>query len=166
MVVSTPGPWPGWGKANARYLGLPRHPEMVRRAREFARRAATDWAVSEEMIFTIEVLISELVTNSVRHAVGRHVRVWVRLRGHLLFVEVQDGGAVQQLCMRTPDLEAENGRGLLLVNALALRFRSIGFVHPRDPPPGRWCPGHGDGWGSWTDNRASINTAKTWWISW
>lgn len=111
-----------WEEANVRYLGLPRIPEMVRRAREFARRAATDWAVSEEMIFTIEVLASELVTNSVCHTAGDHVQMWCRLRGRLLFIEVHDGGPAWHLPASLPDLDAENGRGLLLVDTLALRW--------------------------------------------
>ncbi|WP_326644913.1 ATP-binding protein [Streptosporangium sp. NBC_01755] len=113
---------------------------MVGQAREFARRAAADWAVGEGTTATVELLVSELVTNSVCHTAGDHVQVWVRLRGRLLFIEVHDGGpawrlraslpdldaenggAVRRLRARPPDLEAENGRGLLLVNALALRW--------------------------------------------
>ncbi|GAA4203039.1 hypothetical protein GCM10022252_60070 [Streptosporangium oxazolinicum] len=139
-AMSGSDPQRRWEEADVRYLGLPRIPEMVGRAREFVRRAALDWAVGKDTTATVELLISELVTNSVCHTAGDHVQVWVRLRGRLLFVEVHDGGpawrlrtslpglgdenggAARRLRARPSDLEAENGRGLLLVNALALRW--------------------------------------------
>lgn len=68
---------------------------------------------------TVELLVSELATNAVVHAYGARVRVQVRVRGRRLRVEVSD----DSLSLPAPRLAAvgaENGRGLALVDALAV----------------------------------------------
>jgi hypothetical protein len=49
---------------------LPAEPEIVAEARARARRQVTAWGL-EEVTFTTELLVSELVTNAIRHASRR-----------------------------------------------------------------------------------------------
>jgi len=61
------------------------------------------------------LLASEVVTNAIVHA-RSNAFVRVRLLDHVLRVEVHDG--TRQLpTPRHPDLHAESGRGLMLVDA-------------------------------------------------
>lgn len=78
--------------------------------------------MDKDVVGTAELLLSELVTNSVRHAVrptGRLVAVGVELAPwRLLRVEVADASEVRPV-MREADPEGEGGRGLVLVRELA-----------------------------------------------
>jgi anti-sigma regulatory factor (Ser/Thr protein kinase) len=69
--------------------------------------------------FTTELLVSELVTNAIRHASGR-VRLRL-IRERTLVCEVLDGGASAPH-LRHPRAMDEGGRGLLLVSQLAERW--------------------------------------------
>ncbi|UWE07617.1 ATP-binding protein [Actinacidiphila bryophytorum] len=70
-----------------------------------------------------ELLVSELVTNSVRHAcrpTGRLIAVGAEMDpGRLLRVEVADASDVPPVVRVGAAPEAEGGRGLVLVGALA-----------------------------------------------
>ncbi|MFF8813098.1 ATP-binding protein [Streptomyces pactum] len=100
---------------------LPRHPRSVRRARGLLRVQALLWRVPEEAAETAVLLLSELMTNAVRHAhvpQGRLIKTRCMLDGKELRVEVSDAG--DELPQpRTAGLYAESGRGLALVAALA-----------------------------------------------
>jgi anti-sigma regulatory factor (Ser/Thr protein kinase) len=63
------------------------------------------------------VLTSELVTNAVRYGVGP-VELRLTWSAAAIRVEVQDQSAERPV-LRNPDREANNGRGLLLVDALS-----------------------------------------------
>jgi anti-sigma regulatory factor (Ser/Thr protein kinase) len=69
-----------------------------------------------------ELVVSELVTNAVRH--GRApIRMVLELAGSLLRVTVIDSAPRElDLRLRTPGPESMNGRGLLLVDAVARRW--------------------------------------------
>lgn len=95
------------------------------KARRLLRAQLEGWGVDKEVAATAELLLSELVTNSVRYAArpsARLVAVGVEFTpDRLLRVEVADASEVPPV-VRTQaaqDLEAEGGRGLLLVQALA-----------------------------------------------
>ncbi|MGW0820848.1 ATP-binding protein [Streptomyces sp. NPDC002845] len=110
----------------------------VRLAREFTRETLTDWAVAER---GDEVLlcVSELTTNALLHGVspGRGFRLQLALdSAGLLRVEVHDSGGGPE-DVRTPEssAEAEGGRGLLLVAALADKWG----VREREPGKVVWC---------------------------
>lgn len=66
------------------------------------------------------LLTNELVTNAVRHAAGA-VEVVVVDQPDLVRVEVHDGTATPPT-LQQPDWAAESGRGLWLVEQMALRW--------------------------------------------
>jgi anti-sigma regulatory factor (Ser/Thr protein kinase) len=73
----------------------------------------------------LELLVTELLTNSVRHAgLEEHetIRLRVAARPPSLHVEVRDGGRGFEPAVREPPPGAQGGRGLLLVDRLARRW--------------------------------------------
>ncbi|GAA0460272.1 SpoIIE family protein phosphatase [Streptomyces olivaceiscleroticus] len=109
----------------ARVHGLPKDavgdwnlaPEArsVARARELARDQLTDWGL-EALVDTTELLVSELVTNALRHGHGD-----IRLRlllDRTLVCEVWDADLAQPRRRRARDTD-EGGRGLQLVGLLS-----------------------------------------------
>ncbi|WP_189190086.1 ATP-binding SpoIIE family protein phosphatase [Streptomyces albiflavescens] len=88
------------------------------RARRLARRALSRWGL-EDMTDSVELLVSEVVTNAVRYA-SRPVTLRL-LRTDVLRCEVGDD--VPQLPrLRQARATDEGGRGLYLVNKLARRW--------------------------------------------
>jgi anti-sigma regulatory factor (Ser/Thr protein kinase) len=75
---------------------------------------------------TAVLLLSELVTNSVRHSrsgqPGQTVTVTVCSEGELVRVEVTDRSGATVPALRRGDAEAESRRGLHLVDSLAARW--------------------------------------------
>ncbi|MFI5757313.1 SpoIIE family protein phosphatase [Streptomyces sp. NPDC051569] len=88
------------------------------RARRLARRALARWDL-EELSDSVELLISEVVTNAVRYA-ERPVTLRL-LRTDVLRVEVGDDSPQLPRQRRARDTD-EGGRGLFLVNRLARRW--------------------------------------------
>ncbi|OKI67793.1 hypothetical protein AMK15_07095 [Streptomyces sp. MJM1172] len=104
---------------------LSRGPHAPARARALLRAQFTEWDIGAEPTDSAELLLSELVTNAVRHARAPHGRgIGVRLARYdgVLRVEVADAGPLVKL---TPQVVAdgdEQGRGLAIVAALAERW--------------------------------------------
>ncbi|MBB4710802.1 sodium/proline symporter [Streptomyces luteogriseus] len=97
---------------------LPRDPAAVAHARGLVSGQLEEWALPD-LAFTTELIVSELVTNAIRHATGP---VGLRLiRDRVLICEVSDGGSTSPRLRhaRTTD---EGGRGLLIVAQLAQRW--------------------------------------------
>jgi serine phosphatase RsbU (regulator of sigma subunit)/anti-sigma regulatory factor (Ser/Thr protein kinase) len=97
---------------------LPARPEIVAEARARARRQVTSWGL-EEATFTTELLVSELVTNAIRHA-----RPPIQLRmilDTMISCEVSDASGTAPHHRRA-DRYDEGGRGLMLVAQLAARW--------------------------------------------
>jgi anti-sigma regulatory factor (Ser/Thr protein kinase) len=93
-------------------------PAKVRDARELARETLATWGLTE-LSETVELLVSELVTNAVCHGAGD---IGLRLiRAGSLLCEVRDDG-YDLPTLRSTDVTAETGRGLQLVTALAERW--------------------------------------------
>ncbi|MEU2230258.1 SpoIIE family protein phosphatase [Streptomyces vietnamensis] len=88
------------------------------RARRLARRALARWDL-EELTDSVELLISEVVTNAVRYA-ERPVTLRL-LRTDVLRCEVGDDSPQLPRQRRARDTD-EGGRGLFLVNRLARRW--------------------------------------------
>ncbi|MFG3134080.1 ATP-binding protein [Streptomyces tendae] len=87
------------------------------RLRRLARACLTHWGCTE-LIDAAELLLTELVTNALRHANGSSIGVRIYVRGARLVIAVNDGSpAVPVLRPAGPD--DESGRGLFLVEALA-----------------------------------------------
>jgi anti-sigma regulatory factor (Ser/Thr protein kinase) len=70
----------------------------------------------------VRLLVSELVTNAVRHAGGDAVRLIVALRGGVLRVEVIDPGSGFEVRDAPDDPLRASGWGLVLVAELADRW--------------------------------------------
>ena len=84
-----------------------------------------DDRVDSSLLDDIRLLVSELVTNSVRHATGDRtgtVNLAVRLRPDRVRVEVSDMGAGFEPKPREPGQSQGSGWGLYLVDRLADRW--------------------------------------------
>ena len=78
--------------------------------------------LSPERMRDVRLLVSELVTNAVRHAGGEAVRLVVALTGSLLRIEVHDPGRGFELKPPPDDPLRSSGWGLVLVEELADRW--------------------------------------------
>lgn len=96
-------------------------PRLARRA--IRELLGTCPATSADQRDTATLLVSELVTNALRHADAcqrgrRRFRLTARVSAGLLRVEVYDQDPTRP-CAGDPGLAAEGGRGLSLLTALA-----------------------------------------------
>ncbi|MEV5571231.1 SpoIIE family protein phosphatase [Spirillospora sp. NPDC052269] len=110
---------------------LPTDPASVRRARGLVCSKLTEWGLSD-LVYTTELLASELVTNALRYAPGGiELRL---LLERTLTLEVLDRSAALPRLRHALD-DDENGRGLLVVSQLAHRWGT------RRTPAGKvvWC---------------------------
>ncbi|MER6613843.1 SpoIIE family protein phosphatase [Streptomyces xantholiticus] len=99
---------------------LSREPRSVGRARELTRGQLTAWGL-DALVDTVELLVSELVTNALRYGEGE-IRLRL-LRDRTLVCEVWDAGLVQPRRRRARDTD-EGGRGLQLVGLLSAAWGS------------------------------------------
>jgi PAS domain S-box-containing protein len=97
---------------------VPVDPARVAEARKITSRQLTEWGL-EEFAFTTELVVSELVTNAIRYAVGP-IRLRL-IRERSLICEVFDSGDTAPH-LRHPRTTDEGGRGLLLVSQFARRW--------------------------------------------
>jgi serine/threonine-protein kinase RsbW len=95
------------------------HPRCVARARADLRKALASWGLPamEEVALLV---LSELMTNAVRHArvPGRQIETRYLHQGKSVRIEVHDAGDLHPR-RGAPAPEAVHGRGLVLVEALA-----------------------------------------------
>jgi two-component sensor histidine kinase len=105
-------------------------PDAVGHARAFTRSLLVDGHADPATIQVALLLVSELVTNAVKHARTKAIELSLQLSGGILHVEVADDDPRRPLPV-TPTVEG--GRGLYLIEALA---QSHGD-RPRQPPPGK-----------------------------
>lgn len=122
-------------------------PETVRAARKAAVQSIKDWGLLP-LIDTVELLVSELVTNAVR-AVGlmalqanysdlNHfpcVMVQLRVEHDRLFILAWDGNSSPPTPKQARE-DDEGGRGLQLVEALS---QSWGYYIPNIGGKVVWC---------------------------
>ncbi|MFF7244764.1 SpoIIE family protein phosphatase [Embleya sp. NPDC008237] len=101
---------------------LPADPEHVARARELTTAQLGAWDL-DHLVFTTELVVSELVTNAVRY--GEHGPITLGLvRGRdVLICEVSDPSNTQPRLRRARSTD-EGGRGLFLVAQLTSRWGS------------------------------------------
>ncbi len=97
---------------------VPDDPAAVARVRAAAARTLDSWGLTEEA-FTTELILSELVTNALRHATGP-IRVRL-IRDRALICEVSDGSSTAPH-LRSAATTDEGGRGLFLVAQFAERW--------------------------------------------
>jgi serine phosphatase RsbU (regulator of sigma subunit) len=122
---------------------LPADPAIVADARARTVRQLAAWGL-EEIAFTTELLVSELVTNAIRHA-QPPIQLRIILDG-VLSCEVFDGSSTAPH-LRRADRYDEDGRGLMLVAQLAERWgtRHTGtgkIIWAQQPLPCRGGHGH------------------------
>lgn len=96
-------------------------PRSARAAREFVRRTCTLWEL-ETVVEPALLVVSELVTNAVRHA-RTGLTVGLRLRTDHLLVEVEDQDSRPPVLQHN-DRDALGGRGLILIDALSRSWGS------------------------------------------
>ncbi|MGW0733929.1 SpoIIE family protein phosphatase [Streptomyces sp. NPDC002851] len=97
---------------------VPDDPAAVADVRAAVAGQLSAWGL-EELAFTTEVVVSELVTNAIRHASGP---IQLRLlRDRTLICEVSDASSTSPHLRRATDTD-EGGRGLFLVAQLAGRW--------------------------------------------
>ncbi|MFJ1656542.1 SpoIIE family protein phosphatase [Streptomyces sp. NPDC088337] len=97
---------------------VPPDPSAVRVVRDDVSDRLSQWGL-DELAFTTELIVSELVTNAIRHARGP---IALRLiHESTLICEVSDGGHTSPHLRRARSTD-EGGRGLFLVAQLAQRW--------------------------------------------
>lgn len=113
-------------------LDLPAEPASVSRAREALEQLGPE--VPDDVLPDLRLLVSEVVTNAVRHtgaAPDARVRLVVEARPGVVRIEVHDEGVgFRAPSDPRPRPEGTSGWGLYLVGKLA---RSWGTVPPPDP---------------------------------
>ncbi|WP_329258225.1 ATP-binding protein [Streptomyces sp. NBC_01478] len=126
-------------QAHTREAFYRRDRRSVALAREFTRNTLAEWGITDR---TDDVLlcVSELATNAILHGVPPGRGYALRLCGHrdgVLRVEVRDSGTGDLRKVNTPyrDLDADSGRGLLLVSVVADKWG----VGERAPGKVVWC---------------------------
>ncbi|MYT74005.1 MULTISPECIES: ATP-binding protein [unclassified Streptomyces] len=123
-----------------------RERQSVPAARDFARAALTAWQKTTRAD-DILLCVSELTTNALLHGVppgrGFLLRITLDEGDDTVRVEVHDSGTGTP-AVPERSATAENGRGLLLVEALADKWG----VGERDPGKEVWCEFTGAGCGA------------------
>jgi anti-sigma regulatory factor (Ser/Thr protein kinase) len=105
-------------------------------ARAHARAVLWEWGADAGLAETLELLLSEMMTNAVKsvqeHGCPYPVRLWMLADGGSVLLLVWDATMPAPVPrVTTPD--AEHGRGLTLVDALS---RQWGYYHPAAQPGG------------------------------
>ncbi|MCJ1676094.1 SpoIIE family protein phosphatase [Streptomyces sp. APSN-46.1] len=98
---------------------LPAEPTAAARARDLTVTTLTRWGL-EEMAFTAELVVSELVTNAYRYGGGPPVILRL-IRDRCLICEVSDSSSTAPHLRRARTTD-EGGRGLFLVAQLTERW--------------------------------------------
>ncbi|MDX3074935.1 SpoIIE family protein phosphatase [Streptomyces sp. MI02-7b] len=107
----------GLGSCQVASWDLPPDPAAVSKARFLSARQLARWGL-EHLVTSTELIVSELVTNAVRHGKGP---IGLRLiRDAFVTCEVSDRSNTLPR-LRHARVTDENGRGLLLVNRLSQR---------------------------------------------
>lgn len=124
------------------FLELGALPSAVPCARLHARQVLWEWRLTGDLDGT-ELVVSELVTNAVQVSrAGGHlapVRLWLLAGRARVLVLVWDASPLPPVAISTGE-DAENGRGLLLVDAISERW---GFYFPGEHGPATAAGQHG-----------------------
>lgn len=107
---------------------LESRPESVKIGRDLTRAALHQWGMAV-LADTAELVVSELVTNALRHGIpsarrvvcDRPVRLKLLAQAPFMMCMVSDPGA-QIPVLRESDPTQENGRGLRVVEACSVRW--------------------------------------------
>jgi anti-sigma regulatory factor (Ser/Thr protein kinase) len=101
---------------------LPHQPEAAGTARRIARTTLTAWGVEEDTVDQAVLVVSELVTNAVEHAlppVALHLAL--PAGDASVHIEVDDGGSAEEEGAWTASCsDDEHGRGSGIIDCLAI----------------------------------------------
>ena len=100
-------------------LPLPDTPEAPAIARRFVAQRLAHWSAHD--LADVELAVSEVVTNALRHADGPH---WIAVETNgdgWARIDVADGTTDLPVA-RTPTLDDASGRGLLMVGRLTTQW--------------------------------------------
>ncbi|MGX1885035.1 SpoIIE family protein phosphatase [Streptomyces sp. NPDC055287] len=100
------------GRDQVAVWDLTAEPEAVAHARAVATKKVGEWGL-EQLSFTTELVVSELVTNAIRHAPSGPIQLRL-IRDRTLICEVSDSGHTSPH-LRHAGSDDEGGRGLFLV---------------------------------------------------
>ncbi|WP_203237585.1 ATP-binding protein [Streptomyces sp. CdTB01] len=96
-----------------------------RTARTHVTSTCRTWHVPRQAVEGLALITSELATNAVVHAHAEEITVMLGLTPHYVWVSVTDRGRTRSpIVRRTAAEDAEDGRGLCLVEALATRWHA------------------------------------------
>ncbi|MDC2961302.1 ATP-binding protein [Streptomyces gilvifuscus] len=96
-----------------------------RTARTHVTSTCRTWHVPRQAVESLALITSELATNAVVHAHAEEITVVLGLTPHYVWVSVTDRGRTRSpIIRRTAAEDAEDGRGLCLVEALATRWHA------------------------------------------
>jgi anti-sigma regulatory factor (Ser/Thr protein kinase) len=90
--------------------------EEVGRARHWFHGCLRTWPDAAQA--AAESVFGEITANAIRHGRGE-VTLTVALSGRLVRCHVRDGSWRRPRCLGRPDAECEDGRGMVIVAALA-----------------------------------------------
>ena len=110
------------GRGQARTVRARWELQTVTRIRQAIALDLSARGVSEEVISEAELVTTELVTNSLRHATplaDRTVRIHWKARGNCVEIEVSDGGSDTEPVPAARAVWATSGRGLRIVRSIA-----------------------------------------------
>jgi anti-sigma regulatory factor (Ser/Thr protein kinase) len=109
----------GIPSGNVAYCQLDRDPLEVRRARSLTRKTLEIWGLAEAADIA-ELMVSELVTNAIRHSHEKKIELRLLKAGAVLCEVTDDDHSMPVLT--TSGADQESGRGLALVSLLAKRW--------------------------------------------
>jgi len=101
------------------HLELGAFTSAVPTARTWSRVVLAGWGLAR-LADDAGLVLSEIATNSVMHAHGRTVHIWLMSDRQSLVIMVGDPSSAMPV--RTEDADGLSGRGLVIVDALADRW--------------------------------------------
>ncbi|MGR6924402.1 ATP-binding protein [[Actinomadura] parvosata] len=102
---------------------FPARLEQVSRIRRFARKMTAGHPCADD----VTLAVSELAANAIEHSAqqaGSRIAVQVAHLDDVVLIDVRDGGGADMPRLRHASEDATTGRGLVLVDALALTWGS------------------------------------------
>ncbi|MEU9329799.1 ATP-binding protein [Streptomyces canus] len=131
MSAHTAPPQPASPDLSEAQWRLPHGPRSAGQARALLRAQLADWKVTDDTAETAELLLSELMSNAIRHArtpTGRQIGVRIAQYDGRLRVEVADANSARPEPQKA-DTDDEQGRGLAIIHALATRWGCCPRLH-------------------------------------